>query len=264
MKKALVAIAALIVVTVGVIVYFALSSIDSIVKAAVEQVGSDVTGTDVTLDDVEISLSDGFGALQGFRMTNPKGFAEGEAFAFDEVSVEIDIATIASDPVVIKQVIVQAPRITYALGKSSSNMDEIKKNVDDYDKPDGETKASAGEEGPNIVIENLYLRDGTITVAAPQLSDQELAVPLPDIHMTDIGKENNGATPAEVASQTMGGIIDAAGQAVASVDIEVLTKQAGELASRAAETMGENAGEAQKALEETAEGAQEAIKKLFD
>ncbi len=91
MKKLLIIGVILIVGVVGVGAYVLLSSLDSVVKTAVEQIGSDATGTKVTLNEVEISPTSGYGALRGFRMTNPQGFAEGDAFKFDEISLTIDV-----------------------------------------------------------------------------------------------------------------------------------------------------------------------------
>jgi uncharacterized protein involved in outer membrane biogenesis len=251
MKKILIIGVILVVAIVGVGVYVLMSSLDSVVKAAVEQIGSEATGTQVTLDQVEISPTSGFGALRGFRMTNPKGFAEGDAFKFDEINVTLDITSVFSDPVVINEIVIDKPEITYAIGDGSSNVEEIQKNVNKYA---GAESGSGGEsasssEGPNLVIKNLYMRNGTVTVSAPGMTDETLSAPLPDIHLTDIGEQGKGATPAEVVSQTMTAVVASAKQAVQSVDVDALMKGAGEMA-----------GEAQKQLEKATEGATEGAK----
>lgn len=109
MKKVLIGLVVLVVVVaVGVFVF--LGNLNDIVRAAVEKVGSDMTQTNVVLDEVDIELTSGKGALRGFRVTNPKGFSDDDAFKFDEVSVAIDLSSVRSDPVVIKEVIIKAPR----------------------------------------------------------------------------------------------------------------------------------------------------------
>lgn len=251
MKKILIIGVVLIVAVVGVGAYVLLSSLDSVVKTAVEQIGSDASGTKVSLNEVEISPTDGHGALRGFRMTNPKGFAEGDAFKFDEVSLTIDVSTILSDPVVIKEIVIDKPVITYAIGKSSTNMDEIQKNVNDYARAEESASGGGGgdsSEGPKIIIENLYMRGGTVNVSAPAVTDETLTAPLPDIHLTDIGAEGNGATPGEAASQAMAAIAASAKQAVKTVDLDALLKGADEMA-----------GEAQKQLEKATEGSESAV-----
>lgn len=253
MKKILIIGAILVVAVVGVGVYVLVSSLDSVVKAAVEQIGSDATGTQVSLNNVEISPTSGFGALRGFRMTNPKGFAEGDAFKFDEISVTIDVTTVLSDPVVIKEIVIDKPEITYAIGDGTSNVDEIQKNVNDYAGAGGESSGGGASEGPNLIIQDLYMRNGTVTVSAPAMTKETLSAPLPDIHLTNIGEEGRGATPGEVARQTMAAVAASAKQAVQSVDVDALLKGAGEMA-----------GEAQKKLEEATEGAGEGAKGAAD
>jgi uncharacterized protein involved in outer membrane biogenesis len=255
MKKILIVGVILVVAVVGVGVYVLMSSLDSVVKTAVERIGSDATGTQVSLNQVEISPTSGFGALRGFRMTNPKGFAEGDAFKFDEINVTLDITTVFSDPVVIKEIVIDKPEITYAIGEGTSNVEEIQKNVNDYAGAESGSAGGGGgsSEGPNLVIENLYMRNGTVTVSAPGMSDQTLSAPLPDIHLTDIGQEGSGATPAEVVSQTMAAVVTSAKQAVQSVDVDALMKGAGEMA-----------GKAQKELEKATEGATEGAKGAVD
>ncbi len=92
------------------------------------------------------------------------------------------------------------------------------------------------------------------------MTDETLSAPLPEIHLTDIGKDGNGATPGEVASQVMAAIVASAKQAAQSVDVDALMKGAGEMAD-----------EAQKQLEKATEGsggavdeATESLKKLLE
>lgn len=261
MKKILIIGVILIVAVIGVGAYVVMTSIDSVVKAAVEQIGTDATGTQVTLNEVEISPTSGFGALRGFRMTNPKGFAEGDAFKFDEVNLTLDVTTVLSDPVVIKEIVIEKPEVTYAIGKGTSNVDEIQKNVNDYAGAEGggsggSSSGGGSSEGPKLIIENLYMRNGTVSVSAPGVTGETLSAPMPDIHLTDIGKDGAGATPGEVASQAMAAIVAAAKQAVRSVDVDALLKGAGE-AQKQLEKATEGAGGA-------VEGATESLKKLLE
>jgi uncharacterized protein involved in outer membrane biogenesis len=239
MKRVILMGGVLIAALIAVGVYVLYSSLDTVVQSAVEQVGSDATGTRVTLGEVDISPTSGSGALRQFCMTNPKGFEEGDAFKFEEVSVTIDLSTIASDPVVIKEIVVQAPEITYTIGGGTSNMDEIQKNVDDYATSEEGSGSGGGDgdEGPKLIIEHLYLRDGTVIARAPELSDETVSAPLPEIHLTDIGKDGNGATPGEVARQTMAAVVDSAKSAVGSVEIKALLQDAGEMADEAADQL---------------------------
>lgn len=63
MKKAFIGVGVLVVV-IGIGGYIFFSSLDSIIKTAVEKYGSEITQTKVTLNEVELSVTSGKGALR--------------------------------------------------------------------------------------------------------------------------------------------------------------------------------------------------------
>ena len=271
------AAAGLLIVALLVFVY---SSLDSIVKTAIEDVASDVTQTEVTLDNVSISPTDGLGSIGGFRMTNPDGFESDTAFRFSDITVQLDIQSLATDVIRIKEVRITSPDVTYELSQSLSNIETIGKNAESYgtgaDSSSGESgSASSSEEaGPKVVIENFYLTDGTIRLAAPFLGDNTANIPLPDIHLKNIGENEGGATPAEAAKAALNSITGSITSVASSVNVTELLGGAGEVLNNAAgaaqgavEGVGENVGEAAGAVGEglgdAAEDAGEAINNLF-
>ncbi|MDA0786992.1 MAG: hypothetical protein O3B37_11960 [Proteobacteria bacterium] len=236
MKKILIGLGVLVViVAVGIFVF--LGNLNDIVRAAVEKVGSDMTQTNVVLNEVDIELTSGKGALRGFRVTNPSGFSDDDAFKFDEVSVSIDLSSVRSDPIIIKEVIISGPEVVYEFGDDGvSNLDRLNKNV--QSKSGGGEKSSGGGDSPNIVIESLVLQNGKVAVIAPLLNEK-LSVPLPTIRLKDIGKDGKGATPEEIASQIMDAVLKGAQNAVANAKINV-----DQLTGAAMKQVEEAAGEA--------------------
>ena len=206
------------------------------------------------MNEAEVSVTSGHGALRGLSVGNPKGFKTPSAFDLGEISLTFDIGTIRSDPVIIKEIVVSAPQVTYELGPDGSNIDAIKRNVDAYTKAGQATEGTAKKKtngGPRFVIENLYVRNGKVDIGS-SLSDKTMSAPLPDIHLTDIGKQKNGATPGEVTDK----IIDALGKSVnttvASVDTSMVL---GEAKKEYAAARGE--------IEQKGKAAAGGLKKLF-
>ena len=121
MKKILIGLGVLVVIAaVGIFVF--LGNLNDIVRAAVEKVGSDMTQTNVALNEVDIEITSGKGAL--------RGSSDDDAFKFDEVSVTIDVTTVRSGPVVIKEIVFQGPAVAYEFGDNDvSNLDQLNKNV---------------------------------------------------------------------------------------------------------------------------------------
>jgi hypothetical protein len=259
MKRGLLIVAGGIVtlgIVAAVVIFFFLGSL---IKTAVETAGSEVTKTTVTLADADVDLSSGKGTLKGFKMANPSGFKSDSAFRFGEVSVTVDTSTLGQDPIVIKEVLIDAPKITYEIGANGSNIDKIKENVEAFQKSMGGggsgSGSSGGDEGPKLIIENIYLRNGKVSIMASQLMDKTLDTDLPEIHLTDIGKEEGGASAGEVASQTIDSVLAQVTTLVGSIDLSSITDALGENAAGAIKAIGEGAGDATKVLGDGAGGA---------
>ncbi|HEY7555453.1 MAG TPA: hypothetical protein VIH18_11660 [Candidatus Binatia bacterium] len=219
----------LILVAIGL--YFLLSSLDSIVKAAVEKFGSDMTQATVRLNDVEIELTSGKGALRGLAVGNPPGFKSERALSLGEIGLELDVGTVTKDPVVIKEISITAPEVTYEFGLKGSNLDALKQNVDAYSAQGKAAEKKTDEAGKKLVIEHLYIRNGKVNVSATELQGKTASTSLPDIHLTGIGKKTGGATAAEVAEQVVAAIGQGAARAAATTDIGgLLDKAKGEAA----------------------------------
>jgi len=229
----LIAAALLVAGVVGGLLLY--SSLDAVVKAAIERVGSDVTGTRVRVSDVDISPARGIGRLSGFRVTNPEGFERDDAFQFDEILLKIDLASLARDPVIVEELIVERPRIRYEFGDAGTNVGTIQGNAERYS-ADSEPAA-----GPKLVIKHLYFRDGEVTVAGARLLKQGLSVPLPDVHMTDVGAGPAGATPAAVTREIVRGLGRRVVTAVAALDLGDKARDAGRAVATGAERTGDAA-----------------------
>ncbi|MBT3360060.1 MAG: hypothetical protein HN403_10580 [Rhodospirillales bacterium] len=267
-----------VIVVVGVV--FLWSNIGEIIKSAVEKFGTEILKAEVTLNEVDISTTSGAGALKGLNIGNPSGFETDKAFSLGLVSVKMDTGTITSDTIVIKEIVVQAPDITYEIGSGGSNLDKLKENADAYVKVasgggGGSSSSSADSaDGKKLIIEHLYIREAKMNVSATFLGGKKFGATLPEIHLTDIGKEDNGAGPGEIADQVISAITDSATGALSGIDFGDMagkvTEQlgdimgsAGGMASGAADAAKGQATDLMKKATEGTGGAGEALKGLF-
>ena len=263
MKRGLLIGGGVAVVIAVAAVWLLYSSLDSLVRAAVEKYGSEITRTEVRLNEVVISATSGEGVLRGLKMGNPKGFKSDSAFRLGEVRVRIDIDSLGRDTVVIKAVVIAAPRITYELGPSGSNIDAIRRNVDSYRGTGTGQAQGGGEAGTKLVIDDLYIRGGKVAVSATALEGRTLSATLPDIHLTGIGREKGGATPAEVLDRVIGAVGQGAGKAVASLGLGKMLGAAKEQAAGATKALEKGAAGAKDLLDKGARDAGSTLKKLF-
>lgn len=274
---------AIVVLAVGI--YYLSQNAGKIVEGIIEDQGTRVTQVAVALEAVDISLTDLKAGIRGLTVANPAGFKTARAVSLGEVSVKLS-KDWGPDLIVIEEVMVRAPEITYEIGASGSNIAAIQKNVEDFMKVMGGGGSSASsapasdsgaKEGPKIVINDLYIKGGKVNVSATLMQGKTITTPLPEIHLTDIGKDSGGATPAEIVDQLIAAITDASGNAAGSLDLSQLgladiSGAAAEIGGKAAEAAKSimegggvgGAGDAAKdAAKDAVEGATGALKGLF-
>ena len=141
-KKLLIAGGILAVILVVAVKYLA-SNLDSIVKKAITNVGTEMTGVSVDVDNVAIALAEGRGEIGGLVVGNPRGYSGPHAFTLGSIVLAIDAASVNKDVVVIRELTVEAPDIVYDKGTNGSNVEAIQNNIDEYSKthPSGEDRA---------------------------------------------------------------------------------------------------------------------------
>ena len=197
-------------------------SLNSIIKTGVETLGPQITGTPVTLEQANLSLLSGQGELQGLLVPNPQGFQTEYAFELGRVYVNAEIESVVSDKIMIKEIIIEAPEITFEGTLSGSNITKIQENVekfsasvggkDDDDDEEYEEEHESAEK--KVQIDHFILKNAQVNISSPLLQGQEVAIPLPEIHLRDIGKKSDGATLQEVSSLVFSAIEKAIVQAV--------------------------------------------------
>jgi len=261
MLKKLIIGLGLVVVVLAVGIYYVSQNAGDFIKAAIEDQGSRATAVAVRVDGVDLSLTDLKAGIRGLTVANPSGFDTARAVSLGEVSVKIN-KDWSTNLIVIDEVMVRAPEITYEIGSSGSNIDTIQKNVESFmkaisDDPGGKSSAYAkpsdSEAGPKVVINHFYIKGGKVNVSASLLKGKTLTTPLPDIHLADIGKESGGATPAEVVDQIIAAITKSSGTAASAVDLSALGLS--DISGKATEMGGAAVDAAKGAMEGTAKDA---------
>lgn len=236
MKKIALAIAIVVIAIAGAAYYFA-SNLDSIVKAVIERYGSEATQASVTLKSVKLSPTAGSGELSALTVKNPKGFSSADAISLGDIKVSLDLSTLQSNTIVVKDVTILQPSVLYEYIGGGGNLEALQKNVQSYAaKFSGgktEPNKSAGDPGQaaskqpekKIIIETLVIRDGKVAATHQALQGRNISANLPTIQLKDIGKDKGGATPAEVAEKVIGAI-SAQASRVATAELQ---KQAGDI-----------------------------------
>jgi len=265
MKKALIGVAALLlVVVVGLV--FVWSNLDSIVKEAIQTYGSEATKTTVSVADVKLDLAEGKATISGLKVGNPAGFTDPYIFELGMISTNIDTSTINQNPIVIDEIIIKAPAVVYEINSEGvSNVDVLKKSLASGSGSSGKSSSTssayssddskAGEE-LKMVIRKLIVEGTSARVRIAALGGMEQTVKLPRIVMTDVGKKSGGASATEVAQALSSKLIGNVKGSVAKLGVGKYLGKSADMFKGGLDKVGEVGGGA-------AEKAGDALKGLF-
>ena len=219
---------ALVLVVAGGL-YCLLSNLDAIVAGLIEKHGSEVTATPVAVAGVDVSLREGKASLSGLTIDSPDGFDARHAFSLGEIAVDIDLESLRDEPIVIREIRVQAPVVQAEVHEDgSSNLLALNENVKRY--AGGAGGGEAGSDGSSaadqkrIRIASFVFEQGRIEVDAAALGLEPRTVDLPAIRLSDIGGAQ-GALPGEIAKAVLGSLTRQAAEAVAKAGIEAKAKE---------------------------------------
>jgi uncharacterized protein involved in outer membrane biogenesis len=250
----LIPVAALALLLAAVLLVFVF--LGQIVRTGVGTVLPKITGTPASIAHFSLNPLTGNLAIRDFAIGNPEGYKEKNIFVLKELKAGVDVGSLFSDRIVIREILVDGLQVNYETQVIESNLGRIRDNVAQYSKKEEKEEAAAqseeepGEKAPGkkIQIDDLRIVNGAVAVRTSVIGvGAGATVPLPEIHLTGIGKEEDGASTAEVAEEIFTALYQAIMRAVSSV---------GSINTDDIRSLGDQATEGAKGL---AEG----IKKLF-
>ncbi|MFI4956588.1 MAG: hypothetical protein ACHQAX_05215 [Gammaproteobacteria bacterium] len=188
MKKLLILLSILFILgalAVGVVFF----KLNGLVKMGIERYGSEITGTPVKLSMAEISPMSGKGSLTNFSIGNPPDFKAKDAFKAEEISIKIDKDSLKTDTIIVLEMSINSPHIDYELEGTSNNFAIIREHINKQLAGSADSKAEHVFDDKVIVINDLFVKNGSINVTAPVIAGGEAyKVVLPDIHLQNLGK----------------------------------------------------------------------------
>ncbi len=166
-------------------------------KTAVSTLVPQMTKTSASLEKADISLFRGYLSLKGFKIANPTGFTNPNAFELGEISVRFEPKSLLTSKIIITEVKIDGTKVDAELSKTGNmNLVVLNNNVQEYlgnsvpTKPEDikkvEQKQPAKESGKAVVIKDLSITNSDLKFA---VLGQGMQVGLPDIHEKNIGEK---------------------------------------------------------------------------
>ncbi len=211
MKKFLLSLVALVVVFVATSLGYLYFSLNSLVKKAVETVGPTITKTDVRLASASLSPFSGSGKLSGFLIGNPEGFKGPFALKLSSIAVSVDKATLLKEPIVVNSVVINAPEVMLIGTLGGTNLQKLTKNIQSSGASSSKEEKSAPSSSKKFVVKEVVISGAKLHLAASAL-DQKVSqtIPIPDIHLQNIGTAGKGVSARDVALQIINPLLNEA------------------------------------------------------
>jgi hypothetical protein len=213
---------------------YLLWSLDARVARAIEAQGTEILGTKVRVDSVDVELAAGRGAIRGLRVANPEGYTDGDVISLSAIELAIDARSVGAQPFRITSVRVGDVVVNFELrGDGGSNIEHIRRHVS----RDGESAEPAeGGEAQRFAIGEFAFAGGEIFLANPSAETPE-RVHLPGMELRDLGGAQ-GATGGEIGEQIARAFTRRVVAATAGHQVgRAVEKELGEAAGDAAETI---------------------------
>ena len=214
MMKSFLKVVGIILLLVAVVLLVLSVALNSTIRLGVERLGPAITGTEVTIEDVDLSLFSGQGQLENLVIGNPPGFQSDHAFYLGKVQVKADLKSIWSDTILIQEIFIDSPEISFESTPEGSNISIIHENIGTFAGSGGDSGSESGSRKTGqhersqdksfneqkIRIDQFIIKNGRVTVSTPLLKDQIITMGLPIVQIRDIGKESGGVTLKEISS----------------------------------------------------------------
>jgi uncharacterized protein involved in outer membrane biogenesis len=198
------------------------ANLDRIVKLSVETVAPTITQTPVTLDSAGISLLTGSASLKGLVVGNPPGYQSPSAISIDKAAISLSPGSLLSDKIVIRSIEIHAPEITFEGNPfGANNLGKILDNVNGTPDTNGPVRPGTNKPAKKLEVDDFLLAGAKVHVHLTGFVKKDLDLTLPDIHLTDLGKDNDGITVVELTKKVL--------QQVIHSTITAVGKEAGNL-----------------------------------
>jgi len=235
----------------------------NIITSAVNTAGPSVLKVPVHVQEVQCRIFQGKLHIKNLVLGNPEGFSEPSMFELGELVISLSPASLFSNTIHIKEILITAPQITFEQTLHGNNIGALQKNLESGSPKEEASNASKGESQKKIVIDHVLVSNGKITLKMGVGG----SLPLPKIELKDIGKNDpNGTSIVGAIKEILGAIIKSITTAVSSSGKLAVdgAKKLGTWTAGQTKDLGKDAANAGKAVGDAASSAVKGVMNVFD
>jgi hypothetical protein len=233
---------AVLLLAVALAAVWVYRSLDGLVQRTIERVGSELLGTEVSVASVDVDLRAARATVRGIEVANPRGeglaFSNEPAIRIAAVDVSIEPASLAREPIALRDVEVHEPFVNLEVLASDVNLLVLRRNVDRA-RP-AAADAAAPTEPRRFSVQRFAFGEGTIRADARAVGREVHELKLPKLELRELGGAT-GATPGELGKRVLEAFL-------ARVLAQVAKDRVSELVERELDELQEKAADALRSI----------------
>lgn len=199
-------------------------SMETIVKKVVNKYGTEITGTEVRLEGFSFFPFNGQLAIKGLTVANPANYKSPYLLSLGGVSVKIDVKSLTTNTIVVEDITIDQPAITYEmLSLTQNNIKQLQDNIAKHTAAPASSKAKKSSKAApetsgaqkQVLIRKVTVNAGELKAVSNVPGDNGLIdVKLPEIVLTDIGGQKKGESITASVTKILNKILATASQTV--------------------------------------------------
>jgi hypothetical protein len=182
-----------IILIIGVGVY---SQFDAIIKTGVETAGPEVLQVDVTVENISVSPFSGQVKVSELAIGQPDGYGDGPMVQIGEFDIKVDPTSMMKDHIVIDEIMIDQPLFDARIIDGKSNFQSFQQKLE------FEEDTSA-EQTITMTIKKFVVQGAQLSVSSKGLVKVDQDIAMADFTLTNMGTDEKGLTPKEIARHVM-------------------------------------------------------------
>ena len=184
---------------------------ETLLRRAVEDIGSGLTKTPVQLRQVDLSLFSGRLVLKDLSVGNPPEYQAPVALSVRAIRVSIDWPSLLRRPILIREIVVEGPEVTLEGSTTRNNLTTLRDQVQATTNGSSPGRASKGSRPSNqggrapIIVTRLRIVDTRLNMLlrAGSLETNVRGVSLREITLKDLGSTVHTTSIGEITAQIL-------------------------------------------------------------
>ncbi len=176
----------------------------SMIRDGVVTYGPQAVNVPVELDSVSLNPLTGSGSVKGLGLGNPERFGDGNMMKIGEISFDARMSTLLSGHIIVDSLVIDEAFLEGRLKSTKTNFQEFMDKLPEVSSSEpASSAADSTADQITLTIKRLEVRSPRIKVTSEGLIEGEEEVSLESFTLTNLGTDEQGLAPAEIARHIM-------------------------------------------------------------